>query len=487
MVVYNYDSLGNYVCGDTIHHWHTISCAGSTGGSCGANVSLNPDSTNCGTMNYNAFGGPYSNIWWDFGDGNSSSNNISGSHTYVVNGTYTVEMVVYNYDSLGNYLCGDTITLSYTVNCAGGAGGSCNATLTTYADSTDCMTMNYHVSGGPYSNIWWDFGDGNYSNVLTSGSHTYASNGTYNVEVVVYNFDSLGNFMCGDTINKLFTVNCAGLSTGGNCNETLSLYADSSDCSAMNYYVSGGPYTYVWWDFGDGNSSNVNSYGVHTYAVDGVYNVEVYVYNYDSLGNYICGDTISQYYTVNCGSVSTGNSCNASMSLYMDSSNCGTMNYFVTGGPYSSVWWDFGDGDYANVLTSGSHTYAASGTYNVEVYVYSYDSLGNYICGDTISQAYTVNCVVGVEEISLELETTIYPNPITSGNDLNIEISSSVSQELTVRLVSMVGQVISQNVVQISEGDSKFTVPTNGLPSGIYLVRLNNLDGVLKTERFIVK
>ncbi|MFT5602045.1 MAG: hypothetical protein ACI9N1_002295, partial [Flavobacteriales bacterium] len=223
-----------------------------------------------------------------------------------------------------------------------------------------------------------------------------------------------------------------------------------------------------------------------TYGVNGVYNVEVVVYNFDSLGNYICGDTINQSYTVNCGG-STGGNCNATMSTYLDSSDCMTMNYFVSGGPYSNVWWDFGDGNYSNNNTSGSHTYGINGVYNVEVVVYNYDSLGNYICGDTISQWYTVSCVLGLEENGLQLETSVYPNPLNSGNDLNILLSSNKNDEINVKFVSVVGQVISQNVFEINEGDNRMSLPTAGLPTGIYLLMINNDVGVLKTQRVVIQ
>lgn len=110
------------------------------------------------------------------------------------------------------------------------------------------------------------------------------------------------------------------------------------------------------WDFGDGSPLGTGPTPSHTYTLGGTYNVCSVITN-------SCGsDTLCTTVTV-CGpspAAANFSSANAGATV--------TFTDMSTGG--SSMLWDFGDGNFST-STNPSHTYAASGTYNVCQHVYN--------------------------------------------------------------------------------------------------------------------
>ena len=117
----------------------------------------------------------------------------------------------------------------------------------------------------------WDFGDGNTS---TEGNpmHTYSSEGTYDVELMVSNeegsdSESKTNYITVNAVGEapvaVFTANQTSIEEGGTIE-----FADQS----LNNPTS-------WsWDFGDGNASTEQN-PAHSYSSEGNYTVELTVEN----------------------------------------------------------------------------------------------------------------------------------------------------------------------------------------------------------------
>lgn len=143
---------------------------------------------------------------------------------------------------------------------------SANVTYNCYAsfygfDSSN--TGDYYfidMSYGSGLSYAWDFGDGNTSNQQYP-THTFA-NGTYTVCLTV----SSGS--CSDTYCQTITVG------GPACNAYFYSYVDSLTSTVYVVNLSNntsGNLTYAW-DFGDGNTSNLQ-YPSHTYGSTGIYYV----------------------------------------------------------------------------------------------------------------------------------------------------------------------------------------------------------------------
>lgn len=149
---------------------------------------------------------------WYFGDGNSSSL-ANPVHTYSQLGNYQVTLILYSRDSQNQtMLCTDTFVNTINVNYPA---PGCHAYY--YLDSMNSSASNVNIynSSTPSTshptytvNYQWDFGDG-----ITSSqpfpTHTFQSNGTYNVCVTVSVVDT-NNQTCTDTYCRQIGVDSLG-------------------------------------------------------------------------------------------------------------------------------------------------------------------------------------------------------------------------------------------------------------------------------------
>ncbi|MCB9233222.1 MAG: PKD domain-containing protein [Bacteroidia bacterium] len=245
--------------------------------------------------------------YWDFGDGNSSSAN-SPTHTYASPGTYSVTLTLtdscgvftksqlvtvtnclplmadfsyvasgdtvaftdasagnivawnWNFDTLGSSsaqnptlvfphggpfpvtltvidTCGQTASLTYMVNlpCPTlGPGISYTYNGWTYS-------FSWNGTGEPASYFWW-FGDLNHS-YLPAPTHTYASPGMYHVSLTLSDY-------CGNSlIEDVYLPPCPSLSAGFSyqINQNQVTFVDTSLGAISAWH----------WDFGNGNTSNL--------------------------------------------------------------------------------------------------------------------------------------------------------------------------------------------------------------------------------------
>ena len=176
------------------------------------------------------------NYSWNFGDGNSSTEQ-NPTHTYEEAGDFTVKLTVTN--ETGSATADKVVSLIAPV-----------AQFTVSLDGAVATFTNSSLNATSYS---WNFGDGTNSNE-ESPTHTYSQAGTYIVELTA---TRIGSDMESEQI-KLnapiagfsFTID-QGMVTFVNESE----YADQYE-----------------WDFGDGQTSSEVS-PVHTYAADGDYSV----------------------------------------------------------------------------------------------------------------------------------------------------------------------------------------------------------------------
>lgn len=192
---------------------------------------------------------------WDFGDG-SQATQKNPSHVYDAPGTYIVTLIT------GGPGCRDTITDTIVVH-------DIHADYT--ADITfSCeppLTVNFTDLSSNAVSWKWLFGDGD-SSSLQNPTHTYTSEGTFQVTLIATN--PIG---CIDTIDALEIVidNAQALflrSRNGGC---APLTVDFTDISQ-----STDPITTWEWTFGDGNSSSQQNPS-NTYTDTGVYTVSLIV------------------------------------------------------------------------------------------------------------------------------------------------------------------------------------------------------------------
>jgi hypothetical protein len=91
------------------------------------------------------------------------------------------------------------------------------------------------------------------------------------------------------------------------------------------------------------------------------------------------------------------------------------------------------------------------------------------------------NCGVDLEE-SKESNLSLYPNPVT--DQLFINLSSISAGIYQLEILNLQGQNIQTTDIRVA-GNKCIKINTQALPSGVYLLRLKQEDGVLFNQKLI--
>jgi len=273
---------------------------------------------------------------WDFGDGGTSIL-ANPTHTYTVQGTYTVKLFITT--SSG---CTDSLVIPNAVRVGTKPVADFSATPIPVCGRQPVFFTDLSV---PADEWLWDFGDGGTS-ILQNPFYNYNDTGYFTVQLIATNNG------CPDTMTKVNYVQVlppiARFTATADCNNRLRFtFTDQSVA----------PLTWEW-DFGDGSPVVTIQNPVHVFPALGSYTIRLIVTN----GG--CADTT----TITVSTVSENPDFNASTTVdckigYVDfvASNINTANIV-------SYLWDFGDASSVTVPTPFiGHFYNNSGTYTVSL------------------------------------------------------------------------------------------------------------------------
>jgi len=357
-----------------------------------------------------------SNYFLNWGDGNTQTS-FTSNHQYTSVGNYQITLIA------SNGACADTTTTNVFINSSPIAD-----IALTINECKDTVSFNSLFTANSYL---WTFGDGS-SSPLANPIHFYSSPGIYTIQLLV------SNNTCYDS--SIVTVNLTGMlidsiSATVSCDGLLT----ASSPSHSNW-------TYLW-DFGDGNTNNQNSTN-HLYSTFGTYLVSLTVSN----GN--CTTTISK-------SIEFEQPIDYSISQTIDTcSRSIKLNLLPT--PITNTIWNFGDGSSSN-SNSPSHTYAVSGSYNVQVIINP-----NSFCSDTLNVNIDFNNTGSLDDIYL-------PNCFTPNNDLindNYVIEYLGCGEIKATIFNRWGNIIylsSSNKINWNGTHNKIEAP-----EGVYFILLES-------------
>ena len=140
-------------------------------------------------------GSPIQGFVWDFGDGNSSTDE-SVSHSYALPGTYTVILVATNASGAADPEIKDSyITILPTPSAEfDPIGLGCTIPLT--------LSFQFNGDEQPNYSYNWDFGNGNTQNIANPDDQTYANVGEYDISLIVSNNDN----GCADTVVENISI-----------------------------------------------------------------------------------------------------------------------------------------------------------------------------------------------------------------------------------------------------------------------------------------
>ena len=193
---------------------------------------------------------------WDFGDGNTSTEE-SVLHSYALPGNYTVVLVVTNASGEADPEVKDNyITILPTPNADFDPMG---------LGCTVPLTLSFEMNGGTQVNYSyaWDFGNGNTENISNPPDQTYNTVGSYDISLIVTDTDN----GCADTVVENIIVS----------NYQADFIFPESVCvgEAVEFQDNSTAGANQWeWNFGGLGSSNEENPSF-TFAGAGTYNIQL--------------------------------------------------------------------------------------------------------------------------------------------------------------------------------------------------------------------
>jgi gliding motility-associated-like protein len=207
----------------------------------------------------------------------------------------------------------------------------------TYNMNCNNVTFNNNSGTNTYQ---WFFGDGD-SSTVDGPSHTYQTNGTFLVNLIMTNING-----CSSLATQLLNINS---------NQQPAMSYSFVPCdSVYNFQNQSLNTTGSFWRFGDsGTSSSLNA--SHTYSRTGLYNVQLITTSQNG-----CIDTIDKTLFVVLKTPAVFN-------YIVDS--CASKVIFTSNSPQAlSYRWDFGDNNFST-QANPVHTFSSEGNYNVTLTV----------------------------------------------------------------------------------------------------------------------
>ncbi|MFT3825487.1 MAG: PKD domain-containing protein [Chitinophagaceae bacterium] len=325
---------------------------------------------------------------WDLGSGFNTGSR-SFTNYFSSPGSYTVSLRITDING-----CQDTKTDSKPVlvhgpiaNFTANNTGACKNSTITFIDHST-------TSSGNLTKWTFDFGDGNTQTYPppTTFSHQYTDTGTFTVTMFIEDSKGCTNSYVLPTSIVItrpiakFTPQYATI-----CPGTDDLFSDSSQGKQLSWL----------WNFGDGNTSNLQS-PIHQYTgADNTYTVKLIIT--DTVN---CRDSISQVITVKAPKPAFTSKDTSSICPPMET------QFTFNGKDYQSFYWDFGDST-TSTLTNPSHFYNDYGNYTPKLYLIGYGG-----CIDSASS--------GVHLYNPYTNTTLNYTPLTSCNSLTVDFNVTV-------------------------------------------------------------
>ncbi|MBI1288177.1 MAG: PKD domain-containing protein [Flavobacteriales bacterium] len=236
------------------------------------------------------------------------------------------------------------------------------------------FTDNSSGTGLTYT---WDFGDNSPTDNTQSPSHTYATDGTFNVSLALVDGNGCTASASSTAEVHPLPVPAMNITDGQEfCEDDLIQFHNQSTGNITN----------VFWDFGDNaflpaypnHTSNLDdpTFAYHNFAFS-PYTVRLGVE--DAAGCYDQTQVVIIVHDRPEADFTSTNACEGQMTQFTDLS---TVNSSTING-----WsWDFGDASGTSALQNPTYLYATAGTYQAELTVTSTDG-----CKDTITNEVLVN------------------------------------------------------------------------------------------------
>ncbi|MDP4264543.1 MAG: PKD domain-containing protein [Bacteroidota bacterium] len=296
---------------------------------------------------------------------------LAGTYTLPAAGTYPIRIVAQNPTADG---CSGVQEIDYDLQIFDPPVADFNFTSNGCLSTPVSFTDNSVTNGRPLIHWYWNFGDGNSVNDVTTTSHPYTTPGSYNVKYTV-----ITDVGCkADTVIHTVVLNdppvAHFIAAGPYCAGRTVTFTDNST-------VASGSITKWHWNFGEGPTIIVlsNASQTYTYAATGTYTVTLQVETASG-----CLSTVySSQIVVSPNPVvnfTLPNVCLPAGTAQFNSTSTisdGTENQFI-------YLWNFGDATPTVGGQNPVHNYTATGPFDVKLTVTS-----NNGCADSLTRSLT--------------------------------------------------------------------------------------------------
>lgn len=287
-------------------------------------------------------GSPITNYLWL--TDNTFALTENNSHSYTSPGSYSVFLEVTNADG-----CKDNILMDSLINVYPSPQAGFTYTELSSCDSVTTISFTDTTNHPTPLDYLWDFGDGNTS-ISQSPTHNYTSFGSFTVTLITT--DPFSG--CSDTATQNITINLSNIanfsySPISSCVGDTITFTDSSVGNIIGWN----------WDFGDGNTSNLQNPS-HIYTTGGCYTVTLtttFVGGCTATHTVDCiqtNDFPTVSYTITSGDTI---SCNTPHNVTFSSNITGAANFY----------WNFDGQNQSPNDPNPTHAFTAQGNYPVEL------------------------------------------------------------------------------------------------------------------------
>ncbi|MFT5252749.1 MAG: hypothetical protein ACI87N_001766 [Flavobacteriales bacterium] len=134
-----------------------------------------------------------------------------------------------------------------------------------------------------------------------------------------------------------------------------------------------------------------------------------------------------------------------------------------------------------NAVTTGGEATGTGGTasYSVGQVVYTTATGTNGSVAQGVQQAYEISTTVGINEASINLELSVYPNPTT--NYLTLKVDDFELSPLNFQLIDLQGKVIENEKVS----STTTSINVKSLPNAVYFLNVTKNNRIVKTFKVI--
>lgn len=317
------------------------------------------------------------NFFWDFGDGRQSTGLVTVNNyfnTGSVDSIYTARLIAQSI-----YQCNDTAYQDILVRPTPIPDFTATPTFQVFPNAT--VNLSNTTNAGNW-NFLWNFDDSITSTLREPGTHTYNTWGQYWIQL------KASSPFCADSTQKLVEIDVpipiADFSDSASGCEPLEVNFENESQYGASYE----------WDFGDGNTSNVEN-PQHVYYEAGVYDVRLRVQGFAPNKEDI---ELKQQYIQVYKSPRAGFLANKE-TVYIPNDPLVLTNISTDADSYE---WNFGDGN-SSTDRSPVHYYQEEGEFDIYLVAQSMNG-----CVDTF---FLPTKIVGELDGRIEVPNAFTPNP----------------------------------------------------------------------------